>query len=159
MEAKDLFQKHTLACLAGGFALGVIVLGIGAAFNSISGSPEFCGTCHAMKGEAASFKESSHKNQQCVECHLPHDNVVVYYVEKGRTGMVDTYHELLRDYPAHIKLSEYQAVGGGPADGEWQLPALPRCHHGRGACQGRGHGQRRRLPEVPQPYRTRLQSS
>lgn len=106
MEAKDLFQKHTLACLAGGFALGVIVLGIGAAFNSISGSPEFCGTCHAMKGEAASFKESSHKNQQCVECHLPHDNVVVYYVEKGRTGMVDTYHELLRDYPAHIKLSE-----------------------------------------------------
>ena len=40
-----------------------------------------------------------------MECHLPHDNMAIYLIEKGRTGMVDTYHEVLRDYPAHIKLS------------------------------------------------------
>ena len=112
MEAKDLFQKHTLACLAGGFALGVIVLGIGAAFNSISGSPEFCGTCHAMKGEAASFKEG------------------------------------------------YPSVYGGRREAE-HLSLPPRgsdaVHEPHGGIYAAG--QRRRLPEVPQPYRTRLQSS
>ncbi len=106
MEIKELFQKHTLTCLAGGFFLGVLVCGIGAAFNSISGSPEFCGNCHSMKGETAAFAESSHKNQNCVECHLPHDNMIIYFAEKGRTGMVDMYHEVIRDYPARIKLSE-----------------------------------------------------
>ena len=37
---------------------------------------------------------------------LPHQNVAIYLVEKGRTGMVDMYHEVVRDYPAHIKLSK-----------------------------------------------------
>ena len=106
MAIKDLFRKHTLACLAGGFASGLLVCGVASAFLSISGSPAFCGNCHSMKHEAAAFAESSHKNQECVECHLPHDNAVVYFVEKGRTGMVDMYHEVVRDYPARIKLSE-----------------------------------------------------
>ena len=106
MEMKDVLKKHTLACLAGGFAIGLLACGIASAFLSISGSPEFCGNCHSMKSEAATFAESSHKSQECTECHLPHQNFVVYFVEKGRTGMVDMYHEAVRDYPAHIKLSE-----------------------------------------------------
>lgn len=106
MELKEVFQKHTLACLAGGFAIGLALMGIGAAFNSFSGTPEFCGTCHAMKGEAESFAMSSHSRLDCVECHLPHDNVAIYYIEKGRTGMVDMYHEVVRDYPARINLSD-----------------------------------------------------
>lgn len=105
MEIKKLFKTHTLACLAGGFAAGVIAVGIGAAFNSVSGSPAFCGNCHAMEHEAATFAVSSHREQSCTECHLPHENAVVYFAEKGRTGMIDTYHEIARDYPARIKLS------------------------------------------------------
>ncbi len=105
MEVKDFISKHTLACLAGGFAIGLAVCGIGAGMMSVSGSPAFCGSCHAMKGEAATFARSTHSKQDCVECHLPHDNIAIYMVEKGRTGMVDTYHAVLRDYPAHIKLS------------------------------------------------------
>ena len=58
-----------------------------------------------MKGEAASFAKSTHSKQDCVECHLPHDNMAIYMIEKGRTGMVDTYHAVLRDYPARIDLS------------------------------------------------------
>jgi len=106
VEIKQLIQKHTLACLAGGFVIGIAVCGFGAVFNSVSGSPAFCGTCHAMKSEQATFAMSSHKNRACVDCHLPHDNVAIYYIEKGRTGMIDMYHEVMRDYPAHIKLSE-----------------------------------------------------
>lgn len=105
MDFKKLLQKHTLACLAGGFVIGLAVCGVGSAMMSFSGSPEFCGTCHAMKGEAWTFAESTHRNLECVDCHLPHDNMAVYMIEKGRTGMIDTYHEVLRDYPAHIKLS------------------------------------------------------
>lgn len=106
MELKSFLKAHTLGLLAGGFAIGVVVCGAGAAMSSASGSPEFCGSCHAMKEARASFELSSHSTEDCVECHLPHDNVLIYYVEKGRTGMVDTYHQVMRDYPAHIKLSE-----------------------------------------------------
>ena len=105
MEFKELFQKHTLACLAGGFVIGVAVCGIGSAAMAFSGSPAFCGSCHAMKSEAATFAMSSHRALECTDCHLPHDNAVHYMFEKGRTGMIDTYHEVLRDYPANIKIS------------------------------------------------------
>lgn len=105
MEIKQFIKGHTLACLAGGFAIGAVAIGIAGAAMSFSGSPAFCGSCHIMKGEAASFAASSHQKLDCVECHLPHDNMVHYFVEKGRTGMVDTYHMVMQDYPAKVKLS------------------------------------------------------
>lgn len=106
MQLKEILWKHTLSCLAAGFVIGLAVVGIGAGFSAASGTPAFCGNCHSMKGEAKSFAVSSHSQLDCVECHLPHDNAVIYYVEKGRTGMADMYHEAMRDYPARIKLSE-----------------------------------------------------
>ena len=106
MNIKDLFKKHTLFALACGFAVGAVAFAGGAAFMHISGSPEFCGNCHSMTHEAETFKLSSHSEQNCAECHLPHQNAVVYMVEKGRSGMVDMYHEVARDYPARIKLSD-----------------------------------------------------
>ena len=104
MCIKDLLEKHTLKCLAGGFVIGAAACGIGALFLHASGTPAFCGQCHSMKHEAATFAISSHRNQDCVECHLPHDNTAHYLFEKGRTGMVDMYHEAMRDYPERIKL-------------------------------------------------------
>ena len=106
MERKDLFKKHTLSLLAGGFAAGLLAFGAGSVFLSVSGSPAFCGNCHSMKSEAETFARSSHQKQDCTECHLPHQNAVAYFAEKGRSGMVDMYHEIVRDYPARIKLSE-----------------------------------------------------
>ena len=104
MEIKELLKSHTLGLLAAGLAVGLLSAGIGSAAMSATGSPEFCGTCHAMKTEAETFAKSPHRNQDCVECHLPHDNAAIYFIEKGRTGMADTYHEVMRDYPAHIVL-------------------------------------------------------
>lgn len=106
MELRDFIKSHTLALLAGGFIVGVAACGLGSAVMAATGSPEFCGTCHSMKQETWSFAESSHSRLECTDCHLPHDNAVIYMVEKGRTGMVDMYHEVMRDYPAHISLSE-----------------------------------------------------
>lgn len=104
MSITDLLEKHTLKCLTGGAIIGAAVVGIGSIFLHASGTSTFCGQCHSMKHEAATFAVSSHRNLDCVECHLPHDNTAHYMIEKGRTGMVDMYHEAMRDYPNRIKL-------------------------------------------------------
>ena len=104
MCLKELFERHTLKFLAGGFILGVAFLGVTNLFLHISGTKTFCGQCHSMKHEYETFLLSSHRELDCVECHLPHDNFPHYLIEKGRTGMVDMYHEMLRDYPERIKL-------------------------------------------------------
>ena len=100
----DFIEKHTLKCLAGGFILGAATIGVVQFALHASGNPTFCGQCHSMKHEAETFAMSVHRNQDCVECHLPHDNTAHYLFEKGRTGMVDMYHEAMRDYPNRIKL-------------------------------------------------------
>ena len=104
MCIKDLLEKHTLKCLAGGFIVGVLAVGIGMGALHASGTKFFCSQCHSMKHEAETFAVSSHRELDCVECHLPHDNDAHYLIEKGRTGMVDMYHEIMRDYPNKIKL-------------------------------------------------------
>jgi len=106
LNIKELFKKHTLGLLACGFAFGVVAFGGSMAFMSVSGSPAFCGNCHSMKHEAQTFEMSTHSKLDCTECHLPHQNIAVYMIEKGRSGMVDMYHEVARDYPARIKLSD-----------------------------------------------------
>lgn len=106
LDFKQYVSEHTLKCLAGGFVIGALVMGVGSVMVSATGGPAFCGSCHAMKEPAASHAMATHKDRDCVECHLPHDNPAIYLIEKGRTGMIDTYHEVLRDYPAHIQLSK-----------------------------------------------------
>lgn len=106
MQLKDLLEKHTLKCLAGGFILGVAALGFTNVMLHVSGTKFFCGQCHSMQHESKTFAVSSHRELDCVECHLPHDNYPHYLIEKGRTGMVDMYHEFMRDYPERIKLDK-----------------------------------------------------
>lgn len=106
MQLKNLLEKHTLKCLAGGFILGVAALVVTNLFLHVSGTKFFCGQCHSMKHEAETFAVSSHRELDCVECHLPHDNYPHYLIEKGRTGMVDMYHEFIRDYPERIHLDK-----------------------------------------------------
>ena len=106
MNWKEFLKGNTLKLIARGFAAGVVFFGVAGAMLHATGTPTFCGQCHSMKHEAATFAKSSHKDQDCVECHLPHDNSAIYLIEKGRTGMVDMYHEVLRDYPERIELDE-----------------------------------------------------
>lgn len=50
----------------------VIALGIVAMLVMVqaSSTPQFCGTCHIMKPYYDSWKDSSHGNIACVECHI-----------------------------------------------------------------------------------------
>ncbi len=105
MNIKELLKSNMLKFLAGGFVVGVFCLAFTQLMLHATGTKTFCSVCHSMQHEAETFAVSSHRELDCIECHLPHDNTAHYLIEKGRTGMVDMYHELLRDYPARIKLT------------------------------------------------------
>ncbi|MCK6540880.1 MAG: hypothetical protein L6Q26_12590, partial [Anaerolineales bacterium] len=44
---------------------------------------------------------------ECSDCHLPHDNIVNYYIEKGRQGMHDVYVFSTGKTPEVIRANEH----------------------------------------------------
>ena len=55
-------------------------------------APETCANCHVMDSQYENWYHAPHENfTECVDCHLPHENKVVYYLEKGRQGAKDVY--------------------------------------------------------------------
>jgi cytochrome c nitrite reductase small subunit len=80
--------------------IGILALLVAlGAFTVVSGAPSYAGTdaatcnnCHVMNDAYENWFHAPHeKVTECVDCHLPHDNFVSYWVEKGRTGMHDVY--------------------------------------------------------------------
>jgi nitrate/TMAO reductase-like tetraheme cytochrome c subunit len=55
--------------LIGGMLLAVGLVAIFSAVE-VSSRPQFCGSCHVMKPYYESWRESSHRNVACVECHI-----------------------------------------------------------------------------------------
>ncbi len=66
-----------------------------------------CNNCHVMDTAYENWYHAPHeKVTECVDCHLPHDNLVNYWFEKGKTGMHDVIYfsagltpELIRAKP------------------------------------------------------------
>ncbi len=55
-------------------------------------SPGTCNNCHVMDAAYENWYHASHEPWAvCVDCHLPHDNLADYYIEKGKTGLHDVY--------------------------------------------------------------------
>jgi cytochrome c nitrite reductase small subunit len=59
-------------------------------------APETCNKYHAPH----------EKWTECVDCHLPHENIVVYYLEKGRQGAKDVYAFTTGNIPVAIRASD-----------------------------------------------------
>ncbi|MBF0482639.1 MAG: cytochrome c nitrite reductase small subunit [Desulfovibrionaceae bacterium] len=84
-----LFRLVFVVCLAGAAA------GAFAAFGppdllAKSEAPLFCASCHVMEAEyEAWFHEGAHRRKNCVECHLPGDNVAAHYLWKSIDGLKD----------------------------------------------------------------------
>ncbi len=70
-------------------------------------SASTCANCHVMEAAYENWYHAPHeKVTECVDCHLPHDNPVHYWFEKGKTGMHDVLYfaagltpELIRAKP------------------------------------------------------------
>lgn len=51
-----------------------------------------CANCHVMDAAYENWFHAPHERvTECVDCHLPHDNPISYWIEKGRTGAHDVY--------------------------------------------------------------------
>ena len=70
-------------------------------------APETCANCHVMDSQYENWYHAPHKNfTECVDCHLPHENKVVYYLEKGRQGAKDVYAFTTGNIPVAIRASD-----------------------------------------------------
>jgi cytochrome c nitrite reductase small subunit len=67
-----------------------------------------CANCHVMEAAYENWFHAPHeKVTECVDCHLPHDNFVNYWFEKGMTGMHDVYAFTTGNIPTAIRASEH----------------------------------------------------
>lgn len=65
------------------------------AMDKTSGQ-NFCVVCHEMDPMVIAYRDDVHggngklgANARCVDCHLPHDNLVKYIYSKARNGVVE----------------------------------------------------------------------
>lgn len=95
-------KKVVVLSVIGGIIIGGAASLISAQMVENTGKPEFCASCHEMKPMYETWLKGPHGplgNKRgavravCVDCHLPHDNVVSYLIAKGTSGM--------RDFIAH----------------------------------------------------------
>jgi cytochrome c nitrite reductase small subunit len=71
-------------------------------------SPDFCASCHVMESQfEAWFHTGAHRSIQCVDCHLPHENIGAYYIWKSIDGMKDTFVFYSGRVPETITLSAH----------------------------------------------------
>jgi len=74
----------------------------------LGSEPETCATCHVMDAVYENWFHGAHQSgATCSECHLPHENFVTYYFEKGRAGMHDAYVFTLGSPPQVIRATEH----------------------------------------------------
>lgn len=95
-----------LAIVAAVIALGLFVFVTDAPAYGGS-APETCANCHVMDSQYENWYHAPHENfTECVDCHLPHENKIVYYLEKGRQGAKDVYAFTTGNIPVAIRASE-----------------------------------------------------
>lgn len=107
MKLGQFLNRQALKLMGIGFGVAVVVITAGAMTYAYAEEPSFCGGCHAMTDHYATWQASTHKNLKCSECHLPHE-YPDKLVAKTETGVVDVYHQTLRDYalPQQIEITE-----------------------------------------------------
>jgi len=91
-----------------GIAIGtaILLVRIANATSYLSDDPLTCINCHVMTDAYASWQRGSHgRVTVCVDCHVPHSNVVAKYAFKSRDGMRHSYVFTMRTEPQVLELS------------------------------------------------------
>jgi cytochrome c nitrite reductase small subunit len=90
--------------------LGIVVARIANAVSYLSDEPAACINCHVMTDAYASWQRGSHARvANCVDCHVPHTNVVAKFAFKGMDGTKHAYVFTMRQEPQTLVLSETAA--------------------------------------------------
>ncbi len=89
-----------------------------------SETPLFCASCHVMESQyEAWFHVGAHRSIRCVDCHLPHQNLPMYYVWKTVDGMKDVLFFYSGNVPEDIRIS--------PRQERFVQANCIRCHEAR----------------------------
>jgi cytochrome c nitrite reductase small subunit len=91
-----------------GLSALVIVLGIFIwvtdATAYIGHEPSTCNNCHVMDAAYENWYHAAHERfAGCNDCHLPHENLAVYYLYKGYSGAKDVFSFTTGSYPDAIR--------------------------------------------------------
>jgi len=71
-------------------AFGIFGIAVSPGLIAMTSTPQFCNSCHVMNDPyEAWFMTGVHRTIQCVDCHLPHDNLIHHLVWKGIEGTRD----------------------------------------------------------------------
>ena len=88
------------------FGVLVVLVRISNAASYLSDRPETCMNCHVMTDAYASWQRGSHAQVAvCIDCHLPHDNLVAKMAFKAMDGMKHSYVFTTRTEPQVMQLS------------------------------------------------------
>lgn len=88
-------------------AMGVFVLVTDAAAYAGTHA-ETCNNCHVMNPMYENYYHAAHQSAaECADCHLPHENVIAYWLEKGRQGAHDVYVFSTGTTPELIRANEH----------------------------------------------------
>jgi cytochrome c nitrite reductase small subunit len=113
LSLAGLSRKWQLAvCVLVGVAIGLalLVARIANAVSYLSDAPEACINCHVMTDAYASWQRGRHARvANCVDCHVPHNNVVAKLAFKGKDGTRHAYVFTMRQEPQTLVLSEAAA--------------------------------------------------
>lgn len=81
-----------------GFLIGFITIFFAQKMIKITGNLPFCGACHVMEPMENSYLKDVHSGigssgikAACVDCHLPHDNLINYLTTKIHNGVKEVF--------------------------------------------------------------------
>jgi cytochrome c nitrite reductase small subunit len=91
-----------------GVAAFLAALGI---FAWVTDAPDYlghkaatCDNCHVMDSQYENWYHAAHERVAvCTDCHLPHQNLISYYLYKGYSGMRDVFSFTFASYPPAIR--------------------------------------------------------
>ena len=87
-------------------ALGVFVWATDAPAY-LEHAPTTCNNCHVMDAQYENWYHAAHARVAvCTDCHLPHQNILSYYIYKGYSGMKDVVSFTFKTYPAAIRATK-----------------------------------------------------
>ena len=117
-------QIGVYSLVGAGVGMAVLLVRIANATSYLSDEPQTCTNCHVMTDAYASWQRGSHgRVAVCIDCHVPHDNLVAKYAYKARDGLKHSYVFTMRSEPQVLNPS-------APAVPVIQSNCL-RCHSER----------------------------
>lgn len=99
-------QIAVYGLVGAGVGMALLLARVANATSYLSDNPQTCINCHVMTDAYASWQRGSHgRVAVCIDCHVPHENLVAKYAYKSRDGLKHSYVFTTRSEPQVLNLS------------------------------------------------------